>query len=245
MKLNTKKIAVIGVGVMGSLISKALESRGYQVIGLDKGSDIKKAESCDVVVLAVKPQDYKTINLKLANDQLVISIMAGVSVSSIKKHFKTNKVVRAMPNTPGRVGRGFTGYFVTKQATEEDKNFAKELFDALGESTEVSTEDSINKITAVSGSGPAYVFYMLQNFIDSAKSLGIKEKDAKKMVLQTLRGSLAMLEENTDINLLIKNVTSKGGTTEAALKVFDKKNISKTWQQAVESAYKRAKELSK
>ena len=250
MKNQNKKtknnIAVIGCGIMGSMIIKLLKKLNYKVLGLDKGDDINQAKFCNIVILAVKPQDFKNIsNLELNKDTLVVSIMAGISVANIKKQLKVNKIVRAMPNTPVQIGKGFVGYFTTPQVSTTDKEFINQLFNKMGINMQVSKEDDINKITAISGSGPAYIFHTILSFINGAKDLGIKEKDAKNMVLQTIIGSLAMIDEDTNIEELMKNVTSKGGTTEAGLKVFNTKNTNQIWKNAINSAYKRAKELSK
>lgn len=243
-KIN-KEVAVIGCGVMGSMIIKLLKKLNYKVYGLDKGNDIGQAKFCDIVILAVKPQDFKNVVLNLHKDTLVISIMAGITVAKIKKQLKVNKIVRAMPNTPAKLGKGFIGYFTTSQVSTTDKKFINQLFNEMGINMRVMKENDINKITAISGSGPAYIFHTILSFINSARALGIKEKDAKNMVLQTMLGSLAMINEDTNIEQLMKNVTSKGGTTEAGLKVFNKKNTNQIWQSALNSAYKRAQELSK
>ena len=242
MKEN-KKIAIIGCGTMGTIIMAVLKNLGFSVLGFNREDDTKQAEACDVVVLAVKPQDFKNVSLKLNKDTLVISIMAGASVQKIRNQLKVNKIVRAMPNMASRIGQGFVGWYATKQVDGSDKKFTNQLFNATGESMEFPSEDAINKVTAITASGSGYVFYMIQAYLDATKALGIKENVARKMVFQTIKGSLAMIDENTDLNLLVKKVTSKGGTTEAALKVFNKKNTPKIWKDALNSAYKRAKEL--
>ncbi len=240
---NNKKIAVIGCGVMGTILINNLKELKFPVLGLDKDDNIKQAEDRGIVILAVKPQDFKTLNLKLGKDTLVISIMAGTTIVKIKSQLKVTKIIRAMPNMPARINQGFVGWYATKHVANDDKNFAKQLFNKMGESMELSNEDSINKVTAIAGSGPAYVFHTIQSYINGAKALGVKESDAKKMVFQTIKGSLAMVNEQTNLDTLIKSVASKGGTTEAALKVFNKKNAAKIWEQAMGSAYNRAKEL--
>ncbi len=240
---NSKKIAVIGEGTMGSIIIKLLKKLKYTPIGFGRGDNLAKAESCDIVILAVKPQDFKNVILKLKKDVLVISIMAGTSVATIKKQLKVNKIIRAMPNMPARIQKGFVGWFATKSVESGDKTFAKKLFDSMGESMEVPIEDTINKVTAISGSGSGFTFYILNAYIYAAISLGIKEKDAKKMILQTFKGALAMLDEKSDLNTLVKNVASKGGTTEAGLNEL--KKIDKILTKTLSSAYKRALKLSK
>lgn len=243
--MKNNKIAVIGSGVMGSIIIRLFKKLNYEVIGLDKGDDISKAESCGTVVISVKPQDFHTLDLKLNKDTLVISIMAGTTVATIKKHLKVTKVIRSMPNMPAQIEKGFVGWFATKQVTIEEKNLANKLWRAMGESLEVKSEDTINKITAISGSGPAYVFYILNAFILGAKSLGIKDAEARRMAIQTMKGSLDMITDSIDLSVLIKNVASKGGTTEAGLFELNKGKVNKTFEKTIKSAYNRALKLSK
>ncbi|MCC6323431.1 pyrroline-5-carboxylate reductase [Candidatus Nomurabacteria bacterium] len=243
MKNSKQKIAVIGHGVMGTIIINNLKKLGYKIIVIGRNDNIVKVNDCNVVILATKPQDFININPQLNKNTLIISIMAGTTIQKIKTQLKVSKIIRSMPNMPARINQGFIGWFATKQVTNIDKKFAEELFNKMGESIELSNEDSINKVTAIAGSGPAYVFHAIQSYINGAITLGIKESDARKMVFQTIRGSLAMIDEKTDLDILIKSVASKGGTTESALKVFNKKNTSKIWEEAIQKAYNRAKEL--
>ena len=196
-----------------------------------------------MVIIAVKPQDFKNVEVKLNKDTLVISILAGTTIATIKKHLKVNKIIRAMPNMPARIESGFTGWFATKAVGNTDKVFAQELFNSMGQSLEVKTEDAINKVTAIAGSGPGFIFYLLSSYIEGAKALGIKENDARKMILQTFKGSLAMVDESTDFHTAVKNVASKGGTTEAGLKEFAK--IDAILKKTFASTYKQALKLSK
>ncbi|MFA5770765.1 MAG: pyrroline-5-carboxylate reductase dimerization domain-containing protein, partial [Patescibacteria group bacterium] len=146
---------------------------------------------------------------------------------------------------PARIKKGVIGYFANKNVSAQEKMFAQKLFSKMGLALPVSSEKEVDMITAVSGSGPAYVFYMIDCLIKSANSIGLKGDMAKNIVIETFKGSLALVDKNTDFSKLIKNVASKGGTTEAALKEFNKSKTEKIWQKAVFSAYKRAEQLSK
>lgn len=228
MKRN--KIALIGYGVMGSIIFEILYKMKFfdklvvidpNLINIKKipkrlpknivfSSDINDSSLCDVYIIAVKPQDFRNISLTLKKDVLVISIMAGVSEKEIRKVLNIKKLVRAMPNIPAKIKKGVIGYFANKNVSSKEKEFAQKLFSEMGASFCVSSEKEIDMITAVSGSGPAYIFYMIDCFIKSANSIGLTSDIAKNIVIETFKGSLALIDKNTDFSTLIKNVASKG-----------------------------------
>jgi len=259
-----KKIAIIGCGVMGKIFLEILygmksfeklyviDSDFNQIKNLKKkfsskvifSNDINDCLKCDILIFAVKPQDFRDISLKVKNTTLVISIMAGISVKKIAKILNAKKIIRAMPNMPAKIKKGVTGYFANKNVSLKEKVFAEKLFSIMGKSFCLSSEKEIDMITVVSGSGPAYVFYMIDCFIKSAISIGLNKNIAKDIAIETFKGSLNLIDKNTDFSSLIKNVASKGGTTEAALKEFKNSKIDKIWRKAVSSAYKRAKVLS-
>ena len=260
---KNKKIAIVGGGVMGSVLVRTIIgakiAKSIIVCEKDKKKErlLKKIsksvkvtsrlEDCrgaDLVFLAVKPQDFSGISLDSGNS-MIVSVMAGVPISKIKKQLKTDLVVRTMPNMAARFGEAFTVWTATKQVSAADKALVRKILTGMGEELFVAREDVIDKATAVSGSGPGYFFHVIDVFIQAAKKLGFGEKEATKMVLQTFKGASIFIDEKSDVNELVKNVASKGGTTEAALKVFFKKKFGKIWEEAVKAAYKRAKELSK
>lgn len=258
------KIAIIGCGIMGKIFLEILykiksfeklyviDSNLNQIKNLKKkfsknvifSTDINDCLKCDILFFAVKPQDFRNISLKVKNTTLVISIMVGISVKEIAKILNAKKIIRAMPNTPARIRKGVVGYFANKNVSLGEKVFAEKLFSKMGKSFCLSFEKDIDMIAAVSGSGPAYVFYMIDCFIKVAISIGLNKNIAKNIVIETFKGSLDLVDKNTDFSLLIKNVASKGGTTEAALKEFNNSKMDKIWQKAINSAYKRAKVLS-
>jgi len=257
-----KKVAVIGAGIMGTIIIDALfkffpkkdiciydvhpeKLRGikneHRSVSVSvNASDLSIA---DYVVLAIKPQDFSNFKAKVKSNAVAISIMAGVSTSFIKKQLGVKKVIRAMPNAPARYGQGFTVWLASNEITRSDKLFAKKLFGELGVEREIKSEGQIAKVTAVTGSGPAYIFSSLQSYLKAVEALGFDQQTAHEMIMKVLEGALAMLKNNGDFNGLIKQIASKGGTTEAALKQFKKDNLDGIWQKAILVAYRRAKKI--
>jgi pyrroline-5-carboxylate reductase len=202
-----------------------------------------------VLILAVKPQDFektlRDIKQYVNKRHLVISIAAGITTKYIEKRLGKARIIRAMPNLGVKVGRGMTGIARGKYATAADMHAANAIFKNVGEVLNVA-EDKLDAITAVSGSGPAYYFNFIEAFTDSAKQLGLSHKEALLCVQATLAGSSVLYNESDqDAAALRKQVTSKGGTTEAALKVLAKKSYNKIFSQALKAAKKRSKELSR
>lgn len=257
------QIAIIGGGAMGGTLAQAIikADTGYRLIVCDRDTDKLKnitashaevetttdpvlCASADIVFLAVKPQDFASIIINFKEDTLLCSIMAGVSIESLRR-FGTSKIVRMMPNTSAQVGVGFTAWTTTDVVTQSEKKFLEKILSCMGKHLYVEQEDDINKATAISGSGPAYFFTMLLAFIDAAQSIGFSEKDATAMAIQTMKGVSALVDEESDLHQLVQRVASKGGTTEAALAIFKESKIDKIWQVAIRAAYERAKELSR
>ena len=201
------------------------------------------------ILLAVKPQDFKEILREIRpqfKNQLVISIAAGITTSYIEKRLgRKTRVVRVMPNLPAQIKEGMAGMCKGKLATSKDLALTRQIFDSIGKSVVVD-EKWMDAITAVSGSGPAYVFLFVECFEKAAVSLGLNKTIVKELIQQTLKGSLALLEsEGVDASDLRARVTSKGGTTQAATDVFMKHHIEKIFEEALKAAARRAKELAK
>ena len=201
-----------------------------------------------IVILAVKPQDMLSAleNMQDAKGKLFISIAAGLTTKFFEKNLGGKaRVVRTMPNMPALIGEGITGICSGKYATPADLKTAQNILNAIGQ-TVIVKESMIDAVTAVSGSGPAYVFLFVEQWMAAAKSLGFKETEAKSLVYQTLLGSAYLLEQSEfDAATLRTKVTSKGGTTQAAMDVFSKVNFGQIMKQALSAANKRAKELAK
>ena len=215
----------------------------------------------DIVILAVKPNQIKLIcneinSLIIEKKDLpvVISIAAGVTTTSIKDYIIQENlshlqnflnIYRAMPNLCASNGDSITGLFGSSVSDiTNTKNTVSEIFNSVGETLWVKKEADLNIVTAISGSGPAYIFYIMEVMIYSAQKLGLSEKDAKKLVAMTFMGSGKMGLSIQNLKEQISKVSSKGGTTEAALKVFEKENLGLIFNQAIEAAHARSKEIS-
>lgn len=207
-------------------------------------------EKADIFILAVKPQDAPTLFSLLAPyikpHKMIISIMAGIKINDMKKGTGAAKVIRAMPNLPSSIGMGTTGYVTSKELTEEDKVVARQIASSVGAAIELENEDQIDSITAISGSGPAYVFYFMDSMIQAGIQLGFTKEVATNLVIQTFDGSVQMLKQNdATCQEWIKRVSSKGGTTQAAITEFDNSNVKNLIGKGVLKAEQRSKELSK
>jgi len=208
-------------------------------------------ESADIIVLSVKPQNFAEVleGIKgcVGKEKLVISIAAGVTTSNIAKFLPDAVIIRVMPNTPALVGEGATAIY-SRNADKKAVDSVVKIFAAVGKAVVVEKEELIDAVTAVSGSGPAYFFLLMEEMIKASVKLGLSEDVAKELVLQTAKGA-AVLAGKADENKespaeLRKKVTSPGGTTEAALKVFAENQFNQLVSNALKAACDRSKELS-
>jgi pyrroline-5-carboxylate reductase len=209
--------------------------------------DTVRARAC---IVALKPQVLKneagSLKSIAQSGALMISIAAGTNTATLKKAWGAKaRIVRAMPNTPGAIGRGITALFAAKGTTPEDRALADQLLSALGETLWVKKEGEIDAVTAVSGSGPAYVFHLVEALADAAVAEGLPRPIAERLARATVTGSGALLDSDpSPAAKLRQNVTSPGGTTEAALRVLMAKDgLSALMRRAVAAAHKRAREL--
>ena len=211
-------------------------------------NNIDAIRDADIVVLAVKPQVLADV-LKPLNglftDKLIVSIVAGAEIETISTFTGTEMVVRVMPNTPALVQTGAHGLFAYPVVDDAKRELASQVLAATGLTLWVESEDQIDAVTAVSGSGPAYFFYMMESMIRAGKNLGLDEKTATALTLQTALGAaqMAITSAHSPAELR-KNVTSPNGTTQAALEVFDRAQISQNIQAALAAAQKRSQELA-
>lgn len=266
--LSGAKVAVIGSGNMGRALIKGLVEHSvypqhisiYDVDAkkteaLRKELAVKVAKSgrqaaslADVVILAVKPQTLQPVAEDLATSipdgAFVLSIAAGVPLAKIEGYFKRAvPVVRAMPNMPALVGAGMSAYAAGRHTTGKHRKMAEAVLAAFGEVVALP-ERSLDLVTAVSGSGPAYFFLLAEKMIEAAYEGGLKADVAKKLVYQTALGAGRVLADSLeDPDALIGRVASKGGTTEAALGVFRKRGFGKIVNEAVRAAARRSREL--
>lgn len=272
-----KKIGIIGYGNMGEAFTRQLKTK-YQVYVFDKDrnktknvADIKVAKDnrdlvnkVEAVILAIKPQDFDGVLREIRNyvkEKLIISIAAGITTKYIEKVLGNIRIIRAMPNIGVKIGESVTCLSRGTNALDSDCEFAQELFYYLGITCWIE-EKMMNPATAISGSGPAYIFDFIEaNSIDvnnipkaskhdimkrlesAARAVGFNHEDAVFLAVSTTNSSINLIKKTKIMpGELRKQVTSKGGTTEAALEALHKTG---SWEEAVRAALKRAEELSK
>ena len=264
------KIAFLGGGNMasaliGGLIAKGHDAARISVIEMSPAAREKLSarypvrvttapddamRGADTLVLAVKPQDMKRALASLGSEvrgALVISVAAGITLETLSRWLGGHrKIVRCMPNTPGLIGAGITGLFASSDVSSSEKQKAEDILRAVGEVVWLSEEKLIDPVTAVSASGPAYVFWFIEQLAAVAVKLGIPKDDALKLAKQTVLGAARLaVSSEKDPSELRKDVTSKGGTTEAALNVFEQEKLAERFMRAVEAASKRGEEMGR
>jgi len=208
----------------------------------------QKINDFDIVILAVKPQDFnvlaQTIKPFLKDSQIIFSVMAGITLDKLSAQLSCSKIVRSMPNIPTQIGMGMTVFTASANVDRKELFIIQNLINTTGKSVYVENEKLIDAATAISGSGPAYVFYFMQSMIKAAVDLGFNESEAELLVNQTFMGSVAIQNSYSLSNEeWIAKVASKGGTTESALRVFEKGVLENTIIEAVKAANNRALEL--
>ena len=205
--------------------------------------------SYNMVLLAVKPQSSSAVMEQLAQwllpDHVVVSVMAGISIRTMRSVLGKSRLVRVMPNIPALIGEGMSVFFASDEVGNEGREWVRVLFNSCGSCLEAKNEDAIDAATAISGSGPGYLFYFAEQMVSSANALGFNEEEAQALVQQTFRGA-TLLWESQEVapETLRQQVSSPGGTTLAALNHFQSKNVGESIQEGMRKAYRRAKELS-
>lgn len=269
MSQNTQNILLVGAGKMGGAmlgawakdprLSITILDPGltpYITHAIDSGAThIQSAEhipaDIDTVILAIKPQMFENIASSLSSNLdesvLVISVLAGTSLKRLEAHFLANPIIRAMPNTPAAIGKGITAITGNAIASKQNLSEAKQLLSACGSVLAVENETLIDSVTAISGSGPAYVFYLVEALTSAAIELGLETQDAESFARQMVIGAGALLE-TSDENAaqLRKNVTSPNGTTQAGLEVLMSYNgLMPLIKKTTKAAFDRAQDLAK
>lgn len=263
------KIAVVGGGTMGVTFIRAVTNAGIVELsdlavceivperrewlqgefdGLCVTGDLVEAVAFgDAIYLSVKPQDLSTLASDSgAQSRLLISILAGSTINEVQASTGAERIVRAMPNTPAQIGKGFTAWTATDGVTAEERQLVSRLLDAMGEQLYVPNESTIDQVTAVSGSGPAYVFLIIEAMINAAVNIGLRPDDARRMVLQTVIGSSEFAQHSGEHLATLKDmVTSPGGTTAAGLQVLEQRAVRSALIDAVAAAHQRAEELGR
>ncbi len=261
-KTNTLNIAFLGAGNMATAIAQGLYHLGcytlsvaepYQPALLRWQIDYAAQSlnvNADVLILAVKPQQFseaaQSLCGKISPNTVVISIMAGVPIIKISDALNGHStIIRAMPNTPARIAQGITGLYATPSCTLLHKQLAEDIMHSIGQTVYVDTEAQLDAVTALSGSGPAYVFYIAQALLDAGVQLGLTPSVARQLALVTLQGSAALAAQSgEDLTVLREQVTSKGGTTAAAMDILHTWQVAQAFHVAVAAAEARAKALA-
>ena len=263
------KIGFIGGGMMGEAMVKSLLAKGVAKPGDIIASDVSQVrrdilkknygvkavannnkeavKGAEVVVLAVKPQELGKVlgELKgLSSQQLVLSIVAGATLETLHEGLGHARLVRAMPNMPAQIGEGMTVWTATAEVNQKQKDMAQSILAALGKEIYVSSEKYIDMATALSGSGPAYVFLIIEALVDAGVHIGMPRDMAEKLVVQTVLGSTRAVEVTGKHPAQLKNVvTSPGGTTTEGLLQLETGGLRSLLLQAVIAAYHKAKSL--
>lgn len=198
----------------------------------------------DNVVIAVKPQDAGSLNGRVKPDALLISVMAGVRIEAVQELLDHHRVVRAMPNTPAAIQRGMSAWFAAPDVSPEQRDFAQKLLGAFGKELEVDSELKLDMVTAVSGSGPAYVFLFIEALIDAAVSIGLTRAQAELLAMQTVAGSAEYaMQSGVHPAQLRAAVTSPAGTTAAGLAKLERNGLRAAIEECVQAAFNRSLEL--
>ena len=246
---ESKQISVVEANASTAL--KLYEDFGVQGIGALEQIAFDFSKN-NVVVMAIKPQDFNVVAKNLASKlkhasapgPLILSIAAGIRLKDMSRWLDHTRCVRAMPNTPALIGKGITGLFADAAVNESDRDLAETICNAVGQAVWVSEEKLMDAVTAVSGSGPAYVFAFLEAMQSAGEKLGLDAQTARQLAYATLEGA-TQLAHNSDehAGILRERVTSKGGTTAAALEVMQQHGWHEILEKAIDAASQRGKTM--
>lgn len=265
------KVLMIGAGNMGLTFAEGMVSSPYLKNGYllvyDKSKDVVDSLNDDtrfrvydnledavkiahIIFIAVKPYHceavFEEMKPYLNEQQIIVSLMAGVTLDFITSATGLQKVVRAMPNLPAKVSKGVTAFTETSEVSKVEQVMIRNLLDSTGVTIHVQNETFINKSTGISGSGPAYVFYFMQSMLEAALKMGFSDYDSKVLVANTFKGAIELFNQS-DLSLekWIDRVASKGGTTQAAIDSMEDNNVNQLIKEAAYAAFERAVELGK
>lgn len=265
------KVLVIGAGNMGLTYAEGMSTSPllskHKLMIYDTDSNKIKSLSkdvrfnvynnlddclskADIVFIAVKPYHSNTLfeQMKpiLNEQQIFVSLMAGVTIETIQQKLGSKKIIRTMPNLPAQVGKGVTSYTESKAISKVELILVRNLLDTTGTSIHVETENYIDASTGISGSGPAYVFYFMQSMLEAALKLGFSDYDSKILVTNTFEGAIELFNQaDLSPEKWINRVASKGGTTRAAIDSMEGNNVNQLIKDAAYAAFERAVELGK
>jgi pyrroline-5-carboxylate reductase len=262
------RITFIGGGNMAVALIGGMKKKGFSAAGIEvvePNADARErltaafgvrctpaidaaALACEVLILAVKPQHMREAIAPMAgrlSGQLVISIAAGLRIGDLSRWLGGyGRLVRTMPNTPALIGAGITGLCADPSVDQEGRDKAEKILAAVGQTVWIEDEAQMDAITAISGSGPAYVFYFIEAVEAAARQLGFADQAARLLAVETFLGAARLAESSNDsVTLLRERVTSKGGTTEAALNSFNADHLREAIERGVTAAATRGREL--
>ncbi len=267
--LADTQIAFIGAGTMAEAFIRGLLAKGLvsakaltasdplearreyltRELGIaTRAANAEAAADADIIVLAVKPQVLGKVmdglERQVPQGTLVLSIVAGAPIAPIRQALDIASVVRVMPNTPGQIGEGISVWTATPETSETQREQARLILSALGKEIHVENEDYLDMATALSGSGPAYVFLFMEALMDAGVQMGFSRGIARELALQTVRGAAIYAQKTGEHLAVLRNmVTSPGGTTAEALYQFEKGGLRAVVSEAVLAAYQKAKDL--
>ncbi|MBA1202345.1 pyrroline-5-carboxylate reductase [Pseudomonas capeferrum] len=267
--MSNTRIAFIGAGNMAASLIGGLRAQGLEAsqirasdpgaetrtrLGAEHGIEVfednaQAIEGADVIVLAVKPQVMKAVCValrpNLESGQLIVSIAAGITCASMNAWLGAQPIVRCMPNTPSLLRKGVSGLYATAEVSARQREQAEQLLSAVGIALWLEQEQQLDAVTAVSGSGPAYFFLMIEAMTAAGVKLGLSPETASQLTLQTALGAAHMAAaSDVDAAELRRRVTSPAGTTEAAIKSFQSNGFEALVEQALEAAARRSAELA-
>lgn len=263
------KVLIIGSGNMGKtyarsfLSSRFIEAKDLFILCKTKLQsdlpieipdanimDVAKEliSKVDIIILAVKPQDFSNlasqIKFFIKRDQLILSIMAGIKMNTLSVSLGANKIIRSMPNLPAQIGMGMTVFTASNELDRKELFIIQNLINTTGKSVYVDDETLVDAATAISGSGPAYVYFFMEAMIQSAIKIGFTLSQAELLVNQTCMGAVHLHNQSEfTCREWIDKVASRGGTTEAALRILKAGNVNENIESALFAAFERAKEL--
>ena len=269
--LQTQKIGFIGAGNMAGAIIKGLIEQGFPKHNLSASTsrlqsakqvekhfeisatdnNLKALEGADIVVLAVKPATMKTVCAQLAahihTGQLIISLAAGIKIAALQRWLANDQlaIIRCMPNTPAALGLAASGLYANNATKEQQRQLAEQLLNCVGKTVWVEKESLIDSVTAVSGSGPAYFFLMIEAMIDAGIKQGLSQEEAHALAVQTALGAATMAATSEhSVKALRQQVTSAKGTTERALAVLNEGGYTELIDKAMSACRERAQQLA-
>ncbi|HEV7229932.1 MAG TPA: pyrroline-5-carboxylate reductase [Bacteroidia bacterium] len=264
------KITIVGCGNMGLVYARAFlrynivspsdlllveknETRKNELRELNLGSVVTPADTAikgsDIIIIAVKPQDFRelapALSSVLGKDTILLSIMAGIKITVLRDLLGHEQIVRAMPNSPVEIGMGVTGFSANTGLSLEQIRKVENLLATTGRTVYFENEEMLDAVTALSGSGPAYFFYVVKSMVEAGMKMGMEEAVASMLVKQTMLGAFHLINNaNKSLDELIRTVASKGGTTEAAFEVFNNNRVAENLASGILAAEIRAKQLS-